>query len=295
MLGKKFPHSIKTETVKIEEIPPAIPSGPAWMPNPVRSQSLIHPTALVDPKAELGEGVEVGPFSIIEAEVKIDSGTQIASHVIIKSGTTVGKNCQIGHGSVLGTLPQSIGFKAEEKTYLILGDNNVIREYVTLNRGTEHRQKTVIGANCFIMTYAHVGHDCIVGNHVILTNGVNLGGHVVLEDYVGIGGMTPVHQFTRIGCHAFVGGGYRAVKDIPPYILASGEPLQFAGLNVVGLKRRGFKPEDLTQIKHAYRILYREHLNVTQAIAMIKETLPPSAVIQNIVDFIESSERGIMK
>jgi UDP-N-acetylglucosamine acyltransferase len=256
---------------------------------------MIHQMALVDPQAELGAGVEVGPFAVIEAEVKIGDGTQIASNVLIKSGTTVGKNCQIGHGSVLGTLPQSIGFNPAEKTYLILGDNNVIREYVTLNRGTEHRHKTVIGSNCFIMTYAHVGHDCIIGNNVILTNAVNLGGHVEIEDYVGIGGMTPVHQFTRIGCHAFVGGGFRAVKDIPPYILASGEPLQFAGLNVVGLKRRGFNAEDLVQIKQAYRILYQKHLNVTQALAQIKETLPSSPVIRNIVEFIENSERGIMK
>lgn len=303
MLGKKlrkFPHSLENQSVKITEIPKSeqkknTPQIEFTKAEPEKKGVQIHRTAIVDRRAELDAGVEVGPFSIIESNVKIGSGTKIASNVLVKSGTTIGKNCQVGHGSVLGTLPQSLGFNPEEKTCLIIGDNNVIREYVTLNRGTEHRQKTIVGSDCFIMTYAHVGHDAIVGNHVIITNSVNLGGHVVLEDYVGIGGGTPVHQFTRIGCHAFVGGGFRVVKDIPPYILASGEPLQFAGLNAVGLKRRGFEAEDLKSIKRAYRIIYREHLNVSQAIARIKETLPPTVVVRNIVEFIESSERGIMK
>lgn len=332
MLGKKFrkfPHSVvesdkgrivtEVDPDSIESFqpvqeqnpePPVVEPKPQPEPRPQpkpkpeakpkkvikkSSEVIIHPQAVVDPKAELDQGVEVGPFTIIEAGVKIGRDTKIASNVLIKSGTTVGKNNLIGHGSVLGTLPQYIGFNEDEETTLVIGDNNTIREYCTFNRGTEHRQKTLVGSNCFIMTYVHVAHDCIVGNNVTIANAVNMAGHVVIEDFVGIGGMVPIHQFVRIGCQSFIGGGYRVPKDVPPYILASGEPLTFAGLNSVGLKRRGFDSEARMNIKRAYRILFREHLNVTQAIQRIKRELQPSKEILNLVDFIEGSERGIIR
>lgn len=259
------------------------------------NQINVDARAVVHPEAELGAGVSVGPFTIIEAGVTIGAGTQIASNVLMASGTSVGQNCLIGHGAVLGTLPQYLGFDPKVKSTLEIGDNNTIREYCTLNRGTQHRQKTVVGSNCYIMTYAHVGHDCILGNHIVMANAVNLGGHVVLEDYVGIGGMTPIHQFVRIGGHCFIGGGYRVVKDVPPYILGSGEPIRFAGLNSVGLSRRGFDKDVIAHLKLAYRILYRRKLNISQAVAQIKSELEITPEVRNIIDFIESSERGIIR
>lgn len=244
---------------------------------------------------QIEDNVTIGPFTLIEDHVKIGRGTKIASNVLVASGTIIGKNCEIHHGAVLGTLPQYIGFIPEEKTTLEIGDNTIIREYCTLNRGTEHRQKTIVGSNCFLMAYAHVAHDCIVGNNVIMANAVNIGGHVIIEDFAGIGGMVPIHQFIRVGSHSFVGGGYRVVKDVPPYILASGEPLTFAGLNSVGLSRRGFKKDTLVQLKRAYRIIYRSKLNVTQALSKIKNEMQLTPEIQHVIKFIEGSERGIIK
>jgi len=317
MLGKKFrkfPHSIEDRRHIIIEEHPRVPafSTPREQPQiieevpevqevkviappPKKQSTKIAQQAVVHPKAELDEGVEVGPFTVIEAGVKIGKNTKIASNVLIATGTTIGEGCQIGHGAVLGTLPQYLGFNPQEKTTLEIGNNTTIREYCTLNRGTEHRQRTVVGSDCFLMAYVHVAHDCIIGNRVILANAINMAGHVVIEDFVGIGGMVPIHQFVRIGCYSFIGGGYRVAKDVPPYILASGEPLTFAGLNIVGLKRRGFQADVLAQLKRAYRIIYREHLNVSQAVKRIKSELKPTKEVHSIVEFIESSERGIIK
>ncbi|MBC7185472.1 MAG: acyl-ACP--UDP-N-acetylglucosamine O-acyltransferase [Calditrichaeota bacterium] len=253
----------------------------------------IHPTALVDPAAELGNGVSVGPFSIIEKNVIIGEGTSIASHVLIASGTRIGKHCRIHHGAVLGTVPQDLKFGFEETT-LEIGDRTVIREYATLNRGTKEHWKTVVGSDCLLMAYTHVAHDCVVGDHVIMANSANLAGHVTIEDWATLGGLLAVHQFVRIGRHAFVGAGCKAMKDVPPYVLAMAEPLQFAGLNSVGLRRRGFAPETLLLLKRAYRLLYRSNLNVSQALARIREELPQTEEVQHIVRFIEGSRRGII-
>ena len=255
----------------------------------------IDSRAIVHQHAQLADNVTIGPFTIIEDDVQIGRGTKIASNVRIASGTIIGENCQIHHGAVLGTLPQYTGFNPEQKTTLEIGNNTVIREYCTLNRGTEHRQKTIVGSNCFLMAYAHVAHDCIVGNNVIIANAVNMAGHVIIEDFVGIGGMVPIHQFVRIGGHSFIGGGYRVAKDVPPYILASGEPLTFAGLNSIGMKRRGFQNDILMQLKQAYRIIYKSKLNVSQALSRIKSEMQLTPEIQNVIEFIEGSERGIIK
>ncbi len=265
--------------------------------NTTISQSIkIDRLALVDPKAELAEGVEVGPFTVIDADVRIGKGTKIASHARIINGTTIGENCSIGNGTILGTLPQYLGFNPEEKTTVEIGNNTIFREYCTVNRGTSHRGKTTVGSNCYLMTYSHVGHDADVGNNVVMANGVNIGGHVIVEEFAGIGGMTPIHEFCKVGCHAFVGGGYRIVKDVPPYILASGEPLQYTGLNFIGLTRRGFKPETIAEIKSVYRILYHQKgLNVSQALQKIKAEITITPVIEQIIKFIESSERGIIR
>ncbi len=253
----------------------------------------IHPTAIVDDSAELGKNVTIGPYSIVEKNVVIKDGVEIKSHIVIGENTTIGKNCTIFPGAIVGGKPQDLKYKGEE-TYTEIGENTVIREYVTIHRGTDDRWKTVIGNNCLIMAYVHVAHDCILGNNVILANAVNLAGHVTLEEYATLGGLVPVHQFVRIGAHSYIGGGYRVSKDVPPYILASSEPLKYSGLNVVGLRRRGFTPESRELMKKAYRILFRSEFNTSQALEKIKSDLAQTEEIQAIVQFIENTQRGLI-
>ena len=253
----------------------------------------IDNRAIVSSKAQINENVTIGPNTIVEDNVVIGSNTTIASNVLIANGTRIGKNCRIHHGAVLGTNPQDLKFKGEETT-LEIGERTTIREYATLNRGTHEQMKTVVGSNCFIMAYAHVAHDCTVGNHVILANSVNMGGHVIIEDYVIVGGIVPIHQFVRIGRHVMIGGGFRAAKDVPPYILAGQEPLSFQGLNKVGLRRRNFPYETINTIETAYKLIYRSNMNVTQALEKIKSDLPQIEEIKHIIEFIEKSKRGII-
>ena len=254
----------------------------------------IHPTAVIDNKAELADNITVGPFTVIDGDVKIDSGSRIDSHVYIADGARIGKKCHIHHGSVIATIPQDLKFD-NEKTVLEIGDDTEIREYTTLNRGTSHRGKSKIGKHCFLMAYTHVAHDCFIGDHCILANGVQLAGHVTIEDWVIIGGLTPIHQFCRIGQHAFIGGGLRVSKDVPPYILAADSPLTYKGVNIVGLKRRDFNKESIEVITRCYRYLYRSKLNISQAVAKIKNDFEELFEIKNILEFIEKSERGIIK
>lgn len=254
---------------------------------------VIDPRAIVSEKAQLGGNISIGPFSIVEDNVIIGEGTHIASAALIANGARIGKECRIHHGAVVGTIPQDLKFHGEQ-TLIEVGDHTTIREYATLNRGTSERGKTTVGHHCFIMAYAHIAHDCSIGNHVILANSVNMAGHVSIEDHVVIGGMVPIHQFVRIGCHAMVGGGYRVTKDIPPYILAGHEPLTFQGLNIVGLKRRSFSPETISQLEKLYDLIYRSQYNVTQAVAKIKTDFPMSEEILHVIDFIQNSKRGII-
>ncbi|MFQ5869891.1 MAG: acyl-ACP--UDP-N-acetylglucosamine O-acyltransferase, partial [Candidatus Zixiibacteriota bacterium] len=223
----------------------------------------IHSTAIVDKTAALGSGVEVGPFSIIGAEVEIGDGCRIASHVLVDEGTILGKNCRIHHGAVLGTIPQDLKFEGE-KTILRLGDNNIVREYATLNRGTKERGETTIGSGCLFMAYSHVAHDCVIGDGVILANCVNFAGHVRIGDFAIIGGLVPVHQFVHVGEHAIIGGGYRVPKDVCPYSMVAGNPLKTTGLNLVGLKRRGFSTEAIRILKEAFKLLFFSKLSDTQ-------------------------------
>ncbi len=254
----------------------------------------IHPTAIIDQSAELAGDVRVGPYSIVNQDARIGSGTEIASHVLIDAGTVIGKDCRIHHGAVVGTLPQDLKFKGE-KTFVTVGDGTVIREYATINRGTEYRGKTVVGKNCFIMIYAHLAHDCLVGDNVILANSVNLGGHVEIGDWVIIGGVVPVHQFVKIGAHAIVGGGFRVQKDVCPYSMAAGCPLRTVGLNRIGLKRRGFPDKTLKILERTFRILFKSGLNTTQAVERIKEEVELVPEVRNILDFIAASDRGVVK
>lgn len=254
----------------------------------------IHQTAQINSKAEIGKNVEIGPFSVIENDVIIGNDTIIGSNVMIAPGARVGDNCKIFHGAVLATVPQDLKFE-NEKTTLEIGNNTTIREYATLNRGTTDHWKTVVGDNCLLMAYSHIAHDCTIGNNVIIANSVNMAGHVTIEDFVGIGGMVPIHQFVKIGKHTFIGGGFRVPKDVPPYILAMGEPLKYAGLNSVGLQRRGFSNESLHELKKAYKIFYRSNLTAEKAINKIESELKQLEEIKDLIRFLKSCERGIIR
>jgi UDP-N-acetylglucosamine acyltransferase len=253
----------------------------------------IHPSALISAKAKIGNDVEIGPFSIIEDNVVIGDRCKVLSNVSLLNGTRLGNDITIHQGSVIAGLPQDLKFEGEDTTCEI-GDRTTIREYCTLNRGTTYHQKTVIGSDCFIMAYVHCAHDVIVGDKVILANGVQIAGHVEVGYHVTIGGLVPVHQFVKIGAHSFIGGGLRVPKDVPPYVLAMGEPLVFGGLNKVGLQRRGFSVDQIEFIKKAYRIYYDTKLLKSEAIHKIRESLPLNNEINEILKFIDNSDRSII-
>lgn len=256
--------------------------------------SKIHPTAIVSPRAELADDVTVGPFTIIEDDVVIGKGTTIASSAVIAAGARLGENVTIAAGAVVGTQPQDLKFKGE-KTVANIGDNTTIREYATVNRGTAESGHTSVGKNCLLMAYSHCGHDCHLGDNVIMGNCATLAGHVEIHDYAILSGVLPVHQFVKIGAHSMIGGGFRVPQDVCPYALAAGYPLKVAGVNKVGLHRRGFKPEVIQAIKQAFKLLFFSKLNTTQAVEAIKNDLEIIPEIQTILDFIAASNRGLMK
>ena len=255
-------------------------------------QSTIHPTAVIGQSAILGEGVTVGPYSVIEYDVEIGDGTVIWPHVHIASGARIGNSCKIHSGAVLANEPQDLKFSGE-KTWLYVGDRTVIRECVTLNRGTKASGKTIIGSDNLFMAYSHVGHDCVIGNHVVVANGVPFGGHCEIGDHVVIGGLAAVHQFVRIGRFSMLGGLSRGTLDIPPFVMASGsETCRYEGLNAIGLKRRGFTSEKITLIKDAYRIIFQSGLLLANALEKVKSELPPEPEILEILDFFASGTHG---
>lgn len=259
-----------------------------------RGETLVHPTALVDDDAELGQGVVVGPWAIVGPGVQVGDGTEVGPRVLIERDTVVGEDCRLFNGAVLGTDPQDMKYQGEE-TYLRVGDRTVVREFATLNRGTAASGSTVVGSDCLLMAYSHVAHDCELGSHVILANSVNMGGHVLIEDWAIVGGITPIHQFVRIGAHAFVGGGSRVPQDIPPYCRAAGNPPRLYGLNSVGLERRGFSPEVRGALKQAYRVLFQTSLNLTKALEQAERDVPPLPEVGHLLAFIRASERGITR
>jgi UDP-N-acetylglucosamine acyltransferase len=254
--------------------------------------SRLHPTAVIASDVQLGENVTVGPYTIIEDDVIIGDGTVIDSHARIGTGARIGKDCHIHHCVAVGTAPQDLKY-AGEKTELFVGDRTIIREFATLNRGTTHRKKTIVGSDCLIMSYAHVAHDCRLGDHVIMANAATLAGHVTIEDWVIIGGVVPVHQFVRLGAHCIIGGGFRVPKDIVPYAMAAGCPLKIAGMNRLGLERRGFTREQLEPLAKAFRLLFRSKLNTSQALERIKAEVKQIDEVKHLIEFIECSERGI--
>lgn len=248
----------------------------------------------IHPDAKIAENVVIGPFVTIEADVEIGEGTIVDSGANILSGSRIGKNCHIHSGAVIGGEPQDLKFKGE-KTYAIIGDNTTIREFATINRGTASKGKTVIGNNCLIMAYCHVAHDCILHDNIIMSNACQIAGEVEIDDFAVIGGGTLVHQFTHIGRHIMLQGGSHVNKDIPPYAMVGREPITYIGINVVGLRRRGFTAEQLGRIQETYRYIYFSDLNNSDALQRIEQETQDSPERQIIVDFIRQSTRGIVR
>lgn len=255
---------------------------------------MIHPLAYIHPDAKLADNVKVDPFTVIHGNVIIGEGTWIGSNVTIMEGARIGKNCRIFPGAVIAAIPQDLKYLGE-KTLVEVGDNCTIREFVTINRGTIDRGKTQVGNNCLIMAYSHIAHDCVVGNNCIMSNNTQMAGHVVMGDWAVVGGVSAIHQYVKIGQHAFVSGGSLVGKDVPPYIKAGRNPLSYAGVNSIGLKRRGFSNQQINQILDVYRCIYNKGLNTTQALEFIEEELPISDERDEIVTFIRESGRGIIK
>ena len=255
---------------------------------------MISEQAFVHPNAEIGKNVVIDAFAYIDENVVIGDGTHIYPHATILSGARIGKNCNIFPGAVVSAIPQDLKFVGEETT-AVVGDNTTIRECVTINRGTASKGTTIVGSYCLIMAYAHVAHDCKLGDRIILGNTTQLAGEVVVDDWAIVSGGTLVHQFCHIGAHVMIQGGSKITKDIPPYIMAGREPLGYMGLNIVGLRRRGFIAEQMNAIQESYRYVYLSGLNTTQALEAIEKNIPTSKEREDIVSFIRSSERGIIK
>jgi len=255
---------------------------------------MIHPMASVDPTAKLGKNVTVDPFTMIHEDVVIGDNSWIGPNVTIFPGAQIGKNCKIFPGSVIAGIPQDLKFKGEEST-VVIGDNTTVRECVTISRGTVDKQTTIIGSDCLLMAYVHVAHDCAIGSHVIVANSVQIAGHVSIDDWAIIGGSSAVHQFVRIGMHSMVSGGSLVRKDVPPFTKAAREPLSYAGVNSLGLRRRGFSSETIAHVQEVYRYLFLNSMNNSKALEEIEVNLPATKERDEILNFIRSSERGVMK
>jgi UDP-N-acetylglucosamine acyltransferase len=255
---------------------------------------MIHPFTHIDPQAKIGANVSIEAFTSIHADVEIGEGTWIGSNVTIYPGARIGKNVKIFPGAVISAIPQDLKFGGEVTT-AVIGDNSTIRECVTINRGTSDKMKTVIGQNCLIMAYVHVAHDCLIGNNCILANSVQMAGHVTVGDFAIIGGSSAIHQFATIGQHVMISGGSLVRKDVPPFTKSGREPLTYAGINSVGLRRRNYTDEQINIIQEAYRYLYLKGLNTNAAIEEIETHLPNTPERNEILEFIKNSERGIMK
>ena len=255
----------------------------------------IHPTAIVDAGARLGEGVQVGPYAVIQDDVTVGKNTVIGPHAVIEKHTDIGDNCRVFQFSSIGAAPQDLKYKGEI-TRVIIGNNNVIREFVTINRATSADiGMTKIGDHNLIMAYCHVAHNCRLGNFIVMANAANLAGHIDIEDHAIIGGLTGIHQFVRIGAHAIIGGASAVVQDVPPYVTASGNRAKLYGLNLIGLQRRGFSKEAIDALKQAYRIIFRSSLMLQKAIDQVKAEVPDLPEVRYFIDFLQKSQRGVTR
>ena len=255
---------------------------------------VIHPASFVDERAQLGVGVEIGPGAVVGPHVHIGDHTSIGSHALVTGWTRIGRECRLHHGAVVGSPPQDLKYSGEA-SYLEVGDRVVIREYATLNLATEPGATTRVGDDCLLMAYSHVAHNCQVGHHVILANAVQMAGYVVVEDWAIIGGGTVVHQFVRVGCHSMIGGGSRISQDVAPYVKTAGSPPRNAGINSVGLERRGVDKSAIDALERAYRLLFRQQLTVGDAVQRMRETLPASPEVEHLARFAETSARGLTR
>jgi len=254
----------------------------------------IHPTAIVSPKANLDEGISVGPFSIIGDDVVVGAGTVIGAHCVVEGHTRIGRNCRIFTGAIIGSQPQDLKYK-NEITFLEIGDNNIIREYCTFNPGTGEGGKTIVGCNNLFMAYSHVAHDCKVGNYCVIANNGTLAGHVTIEDKVVVGGLVAIHQFVRVGMLAIIGGCSKVVQDIPPFSTCDGHPARVYGLNLVGLRRQGYSQENIHSLGIAFKIIFNSGLTLTHALERVSRECVNSEEIAYLIEFLKHSERGISR
>jgi UDP-N-acetylglucosamine acyltransferase len=252
----------------------------------------IHPTAVVDPLARLGMDVELGPYAVVGPGVEVGDGCRLGAHAVLEQNVRLGAEVAIGAGSILGSAPQDVKYRGDP-TWVEVGPRTVIREHSTINRGSAATGRTVVGADCFLMTYVHVGHDCVLGDGVTIANATQLSGHVTIEDRASVSGLCAVHQFVTIGTHAFVGGASRIPQDIPPYVKAVGNPVELFGLNTVGLERAGFAPELRRALKHAYRLLFNSTLPRAEAVASLTEDAARWPEVARLVAFVSSAKRGV--
>lgn len=254
--------------------------------------TVVHPTALISPDAQVGEGVRIGAYAIVGEQCVIGDGCVLAPRATLERNVTLGRSVSVGIGSILGGDPQDLKFDGEE-TDVEIGEGTVIREYATINRGTAQSRHTTVGRNCLIMSYVHLAHDCHVGDHVIIGNGSQFAGHVTIQDRATISGLVAAHQFTRIGRCSFVGGLSRVARDVPPFVRAAGNPIKLYGLNSVGLQRNGFPADTVRELKRAYRLLFRSELNVSQALETAGAESGPLAEVQELIEFVKASPRGV--
>jgi UDP-N-acetylglucosamine acyltransferase len=255
----------------------------------------IHPAAFVEDGAQLGTGVTIGPGAVIGRHAKIGDGCTIGSHALVAGWTTIGKGCTLHHGAVAGSPPQDLKYEGREPSYLEIGEQTVLREYVTANLATEPGATTRIGSHCMLMAYAHVAHNCQIGDHAVIANAVQFGGYVTVEDWAIVGGGTMVHQFTRIGRHCILGGMSRVVQDIAPYMMAAGAPPRCTGINKVGLERRGFSEETRAALDRSYKLLFRGGITVTEAVARMRQQFPGIHEVEVLARFAETSARGLSR
>lgn len=258
----------------------------------INQKSNIHPTAIIDSSAVIHENVSIGAYSIIGKEVVINNNTEIGAHVVVDDYTSIGENCKIYTGAVLGSKSQDL--KADgEKSFLIIGDNNIIREYVTINRSSNKNDKTLIGNNNSFLTYSHIGHDCLIGNNNVFSNSVNIGGYCIFEDFIVVGGIVGVHQFVKVGSHAMIGGMSRVTQDVPPYFVTVGNPVEVEGVNILGLKRSYFELENIILLKKAWEIIYNKKLTLSESLQELQR-IEQSDEILYLIDFLkQTSKRGL--
>lgn len=254
----------------------------------------IHPTAIIDPRAELGPGVGVGAYSVIGSDVALGAGCQVGHHVVLEGAVSVGERCRIGHGTIIGGAPQDLKYREGTPSGVRIGAQTVIREYVTIHRATRENGWTQIGEHCLVMAMSHVAHDCVIGNHVIIINYAGITGHVRVDDRATVGGLSGIHPFARIGAYAYIGGCSKVNQDVPPFVIADGVPATARSVNVIGLRRGGVGTEDRRLIQAAFSILYRSGLAPGAAVGRIKADLPPNLLITCLVEFVETSKLGIV-